>query len=112
MNVEELRDYCLSLGGDVGEKMPFQAFRAANGVLAFYVHGHMFCYFDVDDYKVVNLKCQPERIAELKERYPAISNPYNMSARHWIGIDPALADNALMRELVRNSYQIVKDKWK
>ena len=37
MNVEELRDYSLSLGADVEERMPFVAFRVAQGVLAFYV---------------------------------------------------------------------------
>ena len=68
MNVEELRDYCLSLGADVEEKMPFQAFKAARGVLAFYVCGHMFCYFDIDRFSTVSLKCRPEDIDDLKER--------------------------------------------
>ena len=111
MNVEELRNYCLSLGHDVEEKMPFQAFKAARGVLAFYVGGHMFCYFDVDRFEVVTVKCQPERIAELKERQPAVGNPYNMSPRHWIGIDPVRCPAALLRELVRNSYEIVKQQY-
>ena len=88
MNVEELRNYCLSLGTDVEEKMPFQAFKAANGVLAFYVCGHMFCYFDIDRYELVNVKCQPDRIGELKERY-----------------------DSLLRELAQNSYKIVKQQY-
>lgn len=111
MNVEDLRSYCLSLGSDVEEKMPFQAFKAANGVLAFYVCGHMFCYFDVDSFGVVNVKCQPERISELKERHEAVGNPYNMSPRHWIGIVPQLAGDGLMEQLVANSYTIVKQQY-
>ena len=111
MNVEELRDYCLSLGTDVEEKMPFQAFKAARGVLAFYVGGHMFCYFDVDRFEVVTVKCQPERIEELKEQQPAVGNPYNMSPRHWIGIDTTAADSDLLRTLTRRSYDLVKEQY-
>lgn len=111
MNVEELRNYCLSLGTDVEEKMPFQAFKAANGVLAFYVCGHMFCYFDIDRFEVVSVKCQPERIIDLKERFNAVTAPYNMNATHWIGVLPGLADDNLMQRLVRNSYEIVKQKY-
>ena len=68
MNVEELRNYCLSLGDDVEERMPFSAFKAAQGVLVFYVCNHMFCYFDIDHFEVVTVKCQPERIGELMEQ--------------------------------------------
>ena len=32
MNIEDYRDYCLSLGADVEEKLPFTAFRYASGV--------------------------------------------------------------------------------
>ena len=112
MNIEEYRSYCLSLGDDVEERMPFGAFKAARGVLVFYVAGHMFSYFDADNFTVVNLKCQPERIAELKERCAAVGKPYNGSERHWIGVNPELADNRLMRVLTLNSYLIVKQKYK
>ena len=111
MNVEELRNYCLSLGTDVEEKMPFQAFKAANGVRAFSVGGHMFCYFEIDRYAMVNVKCQPDRIGELKERYTSVTAPYNMNPRHWIGIRPEGADDSLLRELAQNSYKIVKQQY-
>ena len=62
MNIEDYREYCLSLGTDVEEKLPFTAFHYASGVLVFYVHGHMFSFFDCDHYSVITLKCQPERI--------------------------------------------------
>ena len=29
MNIEDYREYCLSLGADVEEKLPFQKFKAA-----------------------------------------------------------------------------------
>ncbi len=111
MNVEEYRDYCLSLGEDVEEKMPFQAFQAARGVLAFYVCGHMFAYFDVDRFSTVNLKCRPEDIDALKERHPEVADPYNLSAKHWIGVDAAAAEGDLLRTLTRQSYLLVKQQY-
>ena len=111
MNIEDYRDFCLSLGADVEEKFPFTAFRYANGVLVFYVCGHMFSFFDCDSFSVITLKCQPERITELRERYSCIGDPYNESAKHWIGIDPRTAPDALLRDLTRNSYEIVRNKY-
>ena len=111
MNIEEYRDFCLSLGDDVEEKMPFGAFNQASGVLVFYVKGHMFSFFDTDNFGVVTLKCRPEEIEELKEQHPGIGNPYNLSAKHWIGVDAQRVDAQLMRELTRKSYEIVKTKY-
>ena len=62
MNIEDYREYCLSLGEDVEEKQPFTAFHYASGVLVFYVHDHMFSFFNCDNYSVITLKCQPDRI--------------------------------------------------
>ena len=66
MNIEDYREFCLSLGADVEEKLPFTAFKYASGVLVFYVHGHMFSFFDCDNFSVITLKCQPDHIEELK----------------------------------------------
>ena len=111
MNIEDYREYCLSLGDDVEEKLPFTTFHHASGVLVFYVHGHMFSFFDCNDFSVITLKCQSERIEELKAQYECIGNPYNESPKHWIGINPTTAPNDLLKELTRNSYEIVKAKY-
>jgi len=112
MNIEDYRNFCLSLGDDVEEKLPFTAFRYANGVLVFYVHGHMFSFFDCDNFSVVTLKCQPERIDELRATHDSIVKPFNMSPKHWLGIDPNTAPDDLLQELTRNSYDIVKAKYR
>lgn len=65
MYIDEYREYCLSLGADVEEKLPFVKFKNGEGVLVFYVCGHMFCFFDLNDFQVISLKCQPERIDEI-----------------------------------------------
>lgn len=111
MNIEDYRSFCLSLGPDVVEKMPFSAFRQAAEVLVFYVAGHMFAFFDCNTFSVVTLKCQPDRIPDLRERYSCVGRPYNESPRFWIGVDPAAAPDPLLRELTLNSYSIVKDKY-
>ena len=112
MNIEDYRNYCLSLGNDVEEKLPFVKFKNGDSVLAFYVHGHMFSFFDCNDFSTVSLKCQPDRIEALKERHSCIGNPYNESPKHWLGVDPASAPDGLLKELTHNSYAIVKAKYK
>jgi len=112
MNIEDYREYCLSLGDDIEEKLPFTKFKSGEGVLVFYVCGHMFSFFDCNDFQVISLKCQPDRIDDLKARYDCIGNPYNESPKHWIGINPNTAPDDLLKELTQNSYEIVKAKYK
>ena len=111
MNIEDYREYYLSLGEDIEEKLPFQKFKNGEGVLVFYVMGHMFSFFDCNDFSVISLKCQPERIEDLKAQYECIGNPYNESPKHWIGINPNSAPDDLLKELTRNSFEIVKAKY-
>ncbi len=111
INVEDLRDYCLSLGDDVEEKMPFGKFNAASEVLVFYVCGHMFCYYDLAHFTVVTVKCHPDRIDELRAQEAGVIFPYNMNPRHWIGLEVETINVTLALELIKNSYNIVKAKY-
>ena len=111
MNIEDYREFCLSLGEDIEEKLPFQKFKNGEGVLVFYVMGHMFSFFDCNDFSVISLKCQPERIEDLKAQYECIGNPYNESPKHWIGINPKFAPDDLLKKLTENSFEIVKAKY-
>ncbi len=122
MNIEEFRDYCLSLP-DVTEATPFEKFFAGKApqrversrgkftILVFYVNSHMFCYFNVDDFSNITIKCNPAEMAELKEQYQAIGEPFNGNKRYWISVQPNLdlPDEGLKR-LVHKSYEIVKCK--
>ena len=71
----------------------------------------MFSCFDCDAFSVISLKCQPERIEELKSEHDCIGNPFTESPKHWIGIDPNLAPDELLKDLAKNSYEIVKTKY-
>ena len=41
-----------------------------------------------------------------------LSNPYNESPKHWIGINPNTVSDNLLKELTQNSYEIVKAKYR
>ncbi len=107
MNVEDLRDFCLSIDEQVEEGFPFAKFPGGKNVLVFYIFGSMFAYFNINDLSCVCLKCQPEKIVDLVERYPYIGAPYNGHAKHWIGVNALQADTMILKELIVNSYQIV-----
>lgn len=113
MNIEDFRNFCLSLP-DVTEATPFEKFSKGKfTILVFYVNRHMFCYFNIDDFENITIKCDTSKIAELKERYQAVSEPFNGDRRYWISVKPNddLPDDNL-KELVRQSYEIVKSKKK
>lgn len=111
MNIEELRDFCLSLPG-VTEATPFEKFsRGKYTILVFYVSGHMFCYFNIDYFKSVTIKCPPEQMADLKERYQAIGEPFNGNKRYWISVEMnSDVDDDHLQELVCQSYELVKTR--
>lgn len=112
MNIEELRDYCLSMDG-VTEKTPFGKFaRRFDSVLVFYIVEHMFCMTDMDDFTSVTVKANPEVIEELKMTRSSVSSHRNMSERHWIQLNLSgdISDREIYN-LVKSSYEIVKSKY-
>ena len=111
MNIEELRDYCLSLPG-VTEATPFEKFsRGKFTILVFYVSGHMFCYFNIDDFSAITVKCSPDEMVELKERYQGIGEPFNGDKRHWISVHLGQdVPDDVVKALVSKSHGLVADK--
>lgn len=112
MDIERLREYCLSLG-DVAEKMPFGKFAARfDSILVFYVAGHMFCMTDIDDFRSVTVRSTPEELALLLERRSALSKPLNLSARYWVQVDfGGDIPESEIYGLIARSYEIVKAKY-
>lgn len=109
MNIEELREYCLSLPG-VTEATPFEKFsRGKFTILVFYVSGHMFCYFNIDDFTAITLKGNPQEIVELKEHYQAIGEPFNGNKRHWMSVEMnSDVNDTMLKQLIKASYNLVK----
>jgi predicted DNA-binding protein (MmcQ/YjbR family) len=102
MNIEVLRDYCLSKKG-VEETTPF-----GDDVLVYKVMGKMFALTSMEDSNSVNLKCDPDYAIELREQFPEIQPGYHMSKKHWntISYDGAVDDNLILK-LVDHSYDLV-----
>lgn len=112
MDIEHLREYCLSLEG-VTEKTPFGKFAARfNSILVFYVCNHMFCMMDMDDFHYVVVKNTPEKIAEIHDTRNSCQSQRNMSAKHWIQLNfGGDISNSEILELIRQSHRIVKKKY-
>lgn len=111
MNVEDFRSHCLALPGAT-EATPFERFsRGRFTILVFYVATHMFCYFNIDDFKAVTIKGDPAELADLKERCQAVSDPFNGNKKHWASVSfgSDLSDAEVLR-LVDKSYELVKNR--
>lgn len=102
MDLESFRDLCLGLRG-AAEGYPF-----GGDVLVFKVGGKIFALTGLADFASVNLKCDPEKGVELRERYPAVQPGYHMNKKHWITVilDGSVPDRELKAWVV-NSYALV-----
>ena len=106
MQLDEFHTYCLSLPG-AEETTPF-----GPDVVVYKVGGKMFALASPDDFPHrVNLKCDPERAMDLRDRHPEITPGYHMNKRHWISVaaGPQVTER-LLEELVENAYLLVLDK--
>lgn len=95
--------YCLSLPG-AKETTPF-----GPEVLVCKVGEKMFALTAPDDFPArINLKCDPDRAIELRERYENICPGWHMNKRHWntVTLDGSIPSK-LVRDLIKHSYQLV-----
>jgi len=102
MNLEDFRDHCLRFKG-VTEGFPFD-----KHTLVFKVANKMFALCDLEGFNGANLKCDPERAIELRERFSGIKPGYHMNKLHWntVSIHEDV-DDLLFFELIDHSYQLV-----
>ncbi len=102
MNIEEFRDYCLNKKG-VSEDFPFTP-----NVIVFKVMNKMFCLSDIEDFKQMNLKCEPEYALDLREEFYSIKPGWHMNKKHWntVEIDGDANDQKIF-ELIDHSYEMV-----
>ena len=93
MHLEAFREYCLSKAGTT-EGFPFD-----DQILVFKVGGKMFALLDVDFFKSVNLKCDPDKALELRASYPSIKAGYHMNKKHWntVEMDGSVPDKLLLQ---------------
>jgi predicted DNA-binding protein (MmcQ/YjbR family) len=103
MNVEELREYCLSLKGTT-ECFPFD-----DDTLVLKVQGKMFALIPLSTTETsISLKCDPERAITLREEYESVIPAYHFNKKHWntVYIDSRLTRKHIY-EWIDHSYQLV-----
>ena len=107
MNIEQLREHCLSKKG-TSESFPFNA-----DTLVFKVLNKMFLIAPLDKWEqgepAITLKCDPDYTLELRDQFESIyAGPY-VSNKHWntIAIYKAELKSEFILELVDHSYDMV-----
>jgi predicted DNA-binding protein (MmcQ/YjbR family) len=108
MNIETLREYCLSKPG-VEESLPF-----GPDTLVFKVTGKIFLLASLDSERLqFNVKCDPEKAIELREEFSCVIPGYHMNKKHWNTI---LVDGSVpakkIKEWIDHSYELVSGKKK
>ncbi|MDA0196578.1 MAG: MmcQ/YjbR family DNA-binding protein [Bacteroidetes bacterium] len=102
MNIEDFRNYCLEKAA-VTEEFPFDA-----ETLVFKVAGKIFTLTGIEDFKSINLKCDPEEAIMLRETFNAVHPGYHMNKKNWntIDMDNTIPD-ILLQKWIDNSYNLV-----
>jgi predicted DNA-binding protein (MmcQ/YjbR family) len=87
----------------VTEEFPF-----GENTLVYKVMGKMFALTDLETFESINLKCDPESGAQLREEYTSVLPGYHMNKKHWITVlmDGSISDK-LVKQWTDQSYQLV-----
>lgn len=103
MNIEDLRDYCLSKKG-TEETLPF-----GPDTLVYKVMGKVYLLAALDAKPLqFNVKCEPEKAISLRNQYACVLPGYHMNKVHWntILVDGTLSLSQL-KEQVDHSYDLI-----
>ena len=103
MNIEQLRDYCLSKK-TVEETLPF-----GPDTLVYKVAGKVFLLTGLNEEQLsFNVKCDPDKAIELREQFPCVLPGYHMNKKHWntIIVDGSVSTQQL-KEWIDHSYDLV-----
>ena len=106
MDIETLREYCLS------KKAVEEGFPLGEDTLVFKAGGKIFLLTGLESNPLqFNVKCDPEKALELREKYTAVQPGYHMNKKHWntIFVDGTLTTLQL-KKLINGSYSLVNKK--
>ncbi len=105
MNIEQVRDYALSLDG-VTEDMPY-----GPGCLAFRIEGKIFMHIGLDSPEpVCSVKLLPEYGQELRETRDGVRPAYHLNKKHWNDIYLDKVNDSDVRRWIVMSYSLVLSK--
>jgi len=103
MNIEEIRNYCLRKTA-VSESFPFDT-----ETLVFKVGSKMFLLMGLNHDPIrINVKCEPHKAIELRQKYTSVVPGYHMNNKHW---NTLLLNGNLspkfIKEQIDHSYEMV-----
>ncbi len=104
MDIMNVREYCLQKKGAT-EDMPFD-----DVTLLIRVMNKMFILIPLDEPFSINLKCNPERAEELRERYSSVQPGYHMNKKYWNTVYLENTEDSLLIEMIDHSYDEVVRK--
>ena len=112
MNIEQVRDYTLSLLG-VTEDQPF-----GDDNITFRLEGKIFLCLSLggDDHELDNsaprlaLKLTPERNEELRGQFSAVVPAWHWNKKHWSDVYYEHLETAQVEDWIKESYLLVASK--
>lgn len=106
MNIEEARNYCLSLKGAT-ECFPFD-----ETTLVFKVMDKMFALIPLTVGHRICLKCDPEYAIELREEYTCVEPAFHFNKKYWNQVDlNSELKNEEIKALINHSLDEVLKKF-
>jgi predicted DNA-binding protein (MmcQ/YjbR family) len=105
MDPQLISEYCVAKAG-VTEESPFDEDSPVYKVM-----GKIFLIMNLTPPYSINIKCDPEKAVELRERYDAVTPGYHMNKTHWntVQLDGTIPAKIIF-EWIDHSYQLVADK--
>jgi predicted DNA-binding protein (MmcQ/YjbR family) len=110
VNAETILEFVSKLPG-VTQGFPFD-----NKTLVFKVGNKakekIFALLDIEDFKSVNLKCNPERSVKLRSEFEGVIPGWHMNKKHWNTVSPVPISDVppkLFWELLLHSYSAVRN---
>ena len=112
MNIEQVREYTLSLPG-VTEDQPF-----GDDNITFRLEGKIFMCLSLgtdehdmkDSEPRLALKLAPERNEELRAQFSAVTPAWHWNKKHWNDVYYEQLEDSLVMEWIKESYYLVASK--
>ncbi len=102
MNLEIIREYCLKKKG-VTESLPFNEDSPVYKVM-----GKIFLIANLIPPVSINIKCDPEKAIELREKYDSVTPGYHMNKQHWntVELNTSVPDKEIL-DWIDHSYNLI-----
>jgi predicted DNA-binding protein (MmcQ/YjbR family) len=102
LDIEKIRIHCLQKKG-VTEELPF-----GEDTPVYKVLGKMFLLASLNYPISINIKCDPEKAVDLRERYSSVTSGYHMNKTHWntILLDGSVQNKEIL-DWIDDSYNLV-----